>query len=210
MFHAVDQASLGEMDTLRRSMFVDRARQFIGRHKWSLNLDASGFEVDEYDDALTTYCVVAAGGRHLASVRLRPAATGCMVDRHFPALWNGNAARLRNGVEITRFCASPALSPDDRLTAVSDLLLGLCRHCQRRGIENFFGVVFPSVARVIKQAGWPAEILSAIQDPSGTLLLSQWVPSDLVVWDIQERRELREELWARRREEVVEERRLVA
>lgn len=201
MFFALNYDSLVQNAAIHHSMFVDRAQQFVVRHKWPLRLDGSGLEVDEYDDPLATYCVVTDGIRHLASVRLRPAATDSMVEQHFPELWHGMEA-LREGVEITRFCAAPSLSPDARLTVVSDLLLGLCRHCQRAGIGSVFGVVFPAVARVLKQAGWPGEVLNATQDADATLLLARWVPDDLVAWSIQECRELREETWRRRRHAI--------
>jgi N-acyl-L-homoserine lactone synthetase len=201
MFLALDQASLARHAPLHRSMLLDRAQQFVVRHRWPLHLDAAGLEVDEYDDGAATYCVVAEGGRHLASARLRQAAQGCMVERSFPALWQ---PQLAAEMEITRFCASPSLSPDERLTAVSELLLGLCRHCQREGIQSFFGIVFPAMARALRQAGWPAEILGRTQAADGTLLLARWMPSEMVAWDIQERREFREEAWDRRRERAQE------
>ncbi|MFO1208458.1 MAG: acyl-homoserine-lactone synthase [Amaricoccus sp.] len=199
MFLALDQAALSESSPLRRSMFAHRAGQFVERHGWPLRLDAEGLEVDEYDDRAATYCLVEQGGRHVASVRLRPAETGCMVEDHFPELWLRGRG-LRKGIEITRFCAAPGLAPDDRLTAVSDLLLGLCRHCQRTGIASIFGVVFPPVARVIRQAGWTGAVLNETGSADGRLLLMQWTPAETVAWAIQERRELREEIWARRRE----------
>ena len=87
-----------------------------------------------------------------------------MVERYFPNLWRPD---LGDSVEITRFCASPRLTPDERLTAVSDLLLGLCRHCQRERIETFFGIVFPAMARALQQAGWPAELLAQKQGGYG-------------------------------------------
>jgi acyl homoserine lactone synthase len=199
MFFAADQASLQGLAGIRQSMFVDRAAQFVTRHKWPLRLDAAGFEVDEYDDARTTYCVVADAGRHLASLRLRPAAAGSMVEKHFPELWLSAEGRLVDCAEVTRFCAAPTLSADDRIAAVSDLLLGLCRHCQRSKIRSVFGVVFPSVARVIRQAGWLGELLSESRGEE-VLRLVQWTPSELVAWTIQERREQQEEICARRRE----------
>ena len=55
------------------------------------------------------------------------------------------------------------------------------------------------MARVIRQAGWPGSILNRVQEGETTLLLVAWVPGDLVAWSIQERRELREELWEHRR-----------
>ena len=200
MFCTLDHSEFNREPTMLQSMLMDRTRQFVSRHNWPLRLDAAGVETDEYDDGLTTYCLVTEAGLHRASVRLRPAAAGSMVERHFPALWQ---ADLRTGVEITRFCAAPDLSPDDRLTAVADLLLGLCRHCQRTGIGSFFGVVFPAVARVMKQAGWPAVVLNQTRGADGSLLLARWTPSNLVAWSIQERRELREEIWAKRRETSV-------
>ncbi len=199
MFLAIDSAGLAACRGLRRSMFAHRAGQFVGRHGWPLRLDAQGLEIDEYDDEAATYCMVEEEGRHRASARLRPAATGCMVEDHFPALWLRGRS-LRREVEISRFCAAPGLGPDERLTAVSDLLLGLCRHCQRNDIGSIFGVVFPSVARVIRQAGWAGKVLNEARGADENLMLVQWTPSELVAWAIQERRELREEIWARRRE----------
>jgi N-acyl-L-homoserine lactone synthetase len=94
---------------------------------------------------------------------------------------------------------------------VSELLLGLCRHCRRAGIGSIFGVVFPAVARVIRQAGWTGAVLNEMRGAEGSLLLMQWTPGELVAWTIQEKRELREEIWARRRDEAVQlERLLVA
>jgi N-acyl-L-homoserine lactone synthetase len=199
MFFGLSYDQLTQRDGLRRTMFLDRGRQFVERHRWPLRLDATGLEIDEYDDREATYCVVTEGSRHLSSARLRPAARGCMVERYFPNLWRPD---LGDSVEITRFCASPRLTPDERLTAVSDLLLGLCRHCQRERIETFFGIVFPAMARALQQAGWPAELLAQKQGATGTLLLARWTPSEMVAWNIQERRELREEAWARRRRAV--------
>jgi hypothetical protein len=50
--------------------------------------------------------------------------------------------------------------------------------------------------------GAPSSIARAVATtPLGVrLLLVEWVLGDLVAWSIQERRELREELWAHRRE----------
>ncbi len=206
MFLAVDQAELAEIPALRRSMLGHRAGQFVRRHGWPLRLDAEGLEIDEYDDGRATYCVVEDEGRHLASVRLRPAASGCMVEEHFPELWLRGQG-LRGGVEITRFCAAcaaPGLGADERLTAVSELLLGLCRHCRRAGIGSIFGVVFPAVARVIRQAGWAGTVHNEMRGAEASLLLVQWTPSELVAWAIQEKRELREEIWARRRDEAAQ------
>lgn len=199
MFHAVNLSALAGLTSVHDSMFEDRATQFIDRHKWPLYRAASGFEVDEFDDAISTYCVTEANGRHQASLRIRAADAGSMVEKHFAPLWDRASERLRGRVEVTRFCAAPHLTPDERLAAVSDLLLGLCRHCQRSGAPTIFGVVFPAVARVIRQSGWTPLILDRMTDACGTLLLCEWTASEMVAWDIQERRELRERSWFDRR-----------
>ncbi len=199
MFHAIPLKDLEKMRRIHDTMFADRAEQFVWRHKWPLKVSAAGFEIDDFDDAFTTYCVTAEEGRHEASLRLRPADAGSMVERHFPALWTRAADRLCGGTEVTRFCAAPTLTPDQRLAAVSDLLLGLCRHCQRTGTTTFFGVVFPSVLRVIRQSGWAPVVIDRMADPSGTLLLCEWTASERVAWNIQECREAREANWTDRR-----------
>lgn len=204
MFFTIDHAGLERDRVLLRSMRADRTQQFVTRHQWQLQLDEFGLESDEYDDDLTTYCLVA-DSRHRASLRLRPARRGSMVERHFPSLWQ---PELRASVEVTRFCAAPFLSPDERALAVSELLLGMCRHCQRMKVDSVFGVVFPAVARVIEQAGWPGVRLNEMRSADGLLLLLRWTPSDLAAWNIQARFEAREE--ARLRRAVAPARRLAA
>jgi len=210
MFHAVDLDEVRMMRTVGPSMFKDRALQFVTRHEWPLKLRPDGLEVDQFDDDRTTYCIVEERGRHLASVRLRPARAGSMVESCFPELWRDSASRLRDGHEVTRFCTTPGLSAERRLEVVSDLLLGLCRHCRATGVDSFFGIVFPAVARSLRQTGWPARVLDQSRDPSGTLLLAQWAATELVAWDIQERREFREALMRDRKLPVTEVEQLVA
>jgi N-acyl-L-homoserine lactone synthetase len=195
LFSALYHSDLEQKRDLFCSMLSDRAQQFVARLKWPLKIDECGLERDEYDDNFATYCVVAESGVHRASLRLREAGRGSMVERYFSNLWQ---PELRSSVEITRFCAAPFLSPQSRALAVSELLLGMCRHCQRKKIESLFGVVFPAVARVIEQAGWPGVRLNGMRTAEGLLLLMRWTPNDLVAWSIQERFEVREESRVRR------------
>ena len=69
-------------------------------------------------------------------------------------------------------------------------------------VAELFGVVFPAVARVLNQAGWPAESITSIHQNGEILLLGKWKPSELVAWNIQERREIREEAWRRRQRSI--------
>jgi acyl-homoserine lactone synthase len=193
MFRIFSHGEILTVSGVHRSMLADRGRQFVGRHKWPLDLIEAKYEMDEFDDERITYCVIEEEGEHLASLRLRSAETGSMAEKYFPSLWGDLGPRLRAQVEVTRFCAKPALSSERRLAAVSDLLLGLCRHCQQSEIPSFFGVVFPAAARVLNQAGWTAHILKQTYDARGSLLLAEWKVSEFVAWRIQEKREIREE-----------------
>lgn len=191
MFYAMSSETLLTHANLRASMLRDRAHQFVTRHHWRLCVDAKGFELDEYDDDATTYCMVENNGRHAASLRLRAEEDGSMVEAHFPELWNESGEHLKNTAEVTRFCASPSLAGECRDAAISDLLLGLCRYCIREDIPSFFGVVFPSVARVLASLGWRPEIRSKAKHDGLTLFLCEWRASEFVAWDIQEALERR-------------------
>jgi len=190
MFVASNLSWLMKHADVYHSMLRDRGRQFVTRHRWTLELDESGLERDAFDDGLTQYCIWMKDGRHAASLRLRRAKYGSMAEVHFPALWR---RELSSAVEITRLCASPYLAAEDQSRAVSDLLIGLCRYCQRYDINSLFGIVFPSALRAIRRSGWAADVLESHETSDGPLLLAQWKPSELVAWNIEERTAKREE-----------------
>jgi N-acyl-L-homoserine lactone synthetase len=129
--------------------------------------------------------VLTEGERHLASVRLRYARHGSMVERHFPALWRRHSGELGRLPEVTRLCTAPRPMPEWRREALGELLVGLCGHCLRAGTGRFFGVVYPSVARGLARAGWEPEALDRIEMPDETLVLATWQVSHRVYWDLQ-------------------------
>jgi acyl homoserine lactone synthase len=186
MFHTMTQSQQGQRQMLWESMFRDRAAQFVSRHKWGLRVDERGFEVDEFDDVDTRYFISASDDYHLASLRLRPQAAGTMVETHFPDLWEAASDRMVGCHEVTRFCASDALDSSQRIDAIAELLLGLCRHCMHEGIERFHAIVYPSVARLLKMIGWPPEVLAKSRRDGRVVYLCEWVPSEAVCWDIQD------------------------
>jgi len=130
--------------------------------------------------------VVSNAGGHAASLRLRAARDGNMVEQAFPALWAQHGQDLRTLPEVTRLCATPALSGLQRRLAVSRLLLGLCRHCRADGHPTIFGLIFPSVGRTLTRAGWPPEIVASQPHGNQTLLLARWTATAVVDWTLQE------------------------
>lgn len=184
MFQVVSFAELVATPSLRESMLRHRAVQFVDRHGWKLQLTGA-LEIDAFDRAGTGYCVLSHDSRHVASIRLRHAADGSMVEQHFPAFWNHQSDLLRDLPEVTRLCIAPRSAPEWCREALGELLLGLCCHCLRTGIDRFFGVVYPSVARSLERAGWTPEILEEFETPDGRLLLATWRVSHRVHWDLQ-------------------------
>ena len=189
MLKVLDHSRLVHHPRLADSMLRDRAAQFVERHGWNLSLGPDGREEDEFDAPGTLYCILEERGRHLASVRLRPARDGSMVERHFRPLWDTFGPELHSGWEVTRLLLAPGRAGQD---ALGELLIGLCGLCLRHGIPSFFGVVFPSVGRVLSRAGWPPRVLGRLERDRETLLLASWEATHLVHWTLQARQDERQ------------------
>jgi acyl homoserine lactone synthase len=188
MLKVLDHSRLTQDPRLADSMLRDRAAQFVERHGWNLSLGPDGHEVDEFDAPGTIYCILEEDRRHLASVRLRPARDGSMVERHFRPLWDAFGPELHPSWEVTRLLLAPGRAGQN---ALGELLIGLCGLCLRQGIPSFFGVVFPSVARVLSRAGWAPRILGRLERDGETLLLASWQATHLVHWTLQARQDSR-------------------
>jgi acyl homoserine lactone synthase len=188
MLKVLDHSRLTQDPRLADSMLRDRAAQFVERHGWNLSLGPEGHEVDEFDAPGTIYCILEEDRRHLASVRLRPARDGSMVERHFRPLWDAFGPELHPSWEVTRLLLAPGRAGQN---ALGELLIGLCGLCLRQGIPSFFGVVFPSVARVLSRAGWAPRILGRLERDGETLLLASWQATHLVHWTLQARQDSR-------------------
>lgn len=186
MLNVLDHEDFDRFARLRDSMFRDRAAQFIARHQWDLPLAPGGHEVDEFDGPGTLYCVIEEGMRHVASVRLRAARDGSMVERHFAPLWDRFAPELRDKWEVTRLLVAP--NPGGK-GMIGELLIGLCELCLRRSIPSFFGVVFPAVARTLARAGWAPRVLGRMEHGGQDLLLCVWEATHVVHWELQTRHE---------------------
>lgn len=184
---------------LRCEMLRDRASQFVERLNWDLRIFENGGEIDRYDGPGTIYVVVVRDGRHAGSLRLRAPSNGTMTEHIFGALWFQAAENLRSAFEVTRFCVSPKLGPDIRTEVVAELLLGLCRYCLQNHIQFVFGIVFPSVVRVLSRAGWRGEHLASDVRATEHLILMSWEVSEYIAWEIQDRMaQILDKRWAKR------------
>ena len=90
---------------LAASMFRDRADQFKTRLNWDVNVDAQGFERDEYDELNPLYVIWEnADGTHGGSMRFLPTTGRVMVNDHFPHLLGDGVITSPVIWECTRFC----------------------------------------------------------------------------------------------------------
>lgn len=198
MFRVLEFEEICQQHVLRASMLAHRTDQFVARHRWPLETDRFGVEVDEYDAPGTQYCVVERYGHHLASLRLRPARAQSMTETAFHELWDAADGKIQGSTEVSRLCYAPGLTAMEQFDALSDLALGLCRHCSAAGVTSIFGVVFPAVLKLMKRIAWPPNVLGQCQSPTGPLLLVEWQASEFMVWELQERRAEREAMIAAR------------
>ena len=77
-------------ERLAAEMFRDRADQFKIRLNWEVNVDAHGFERDEYNDLNPLYVIWEnADGTHVGSMRFLPTVGRVMVNDHFSHLLGG-------------------------------------------------------------------------------------------------------------------------
>jgi acyl homoserine lactone synthase len=141
---------------LAASMFRDRADQFKTRMNWDVNVDAQGFERDEYDEINPLYVIWEnADGTHGGSMRFLPTTGRVMVNDHFPHLLGDGVITSPVIWECTRFCLAQGASP--RATAA--LMLAGGEIMEGFGIEHFAGVFDARMVRIYRMIGSSPEVL---------------------------------------------------
>jgi acyl homoserine lactone synthase len=186
VFEVLSYEALLTDPKIRRAVHFDRMQQFHDRHGWAVSVTCDGLEIDQFDASGTTYCMVRAGSFHHASLRLRDASDGNMVEQAFGQFWANHGRDLRDKVEVTRLVSSYHVQGTFRQLSVAELLLGMCRHSRKYGQPELFGVVFPSVARTLKRIGWEPDIIDSMDHGRSKLLLARWTASAQVDWALQE------------------------
>ena len=161
---------------LENDIFSDRRRQFVDRLQWDLCLTRTGHEVDEYDDAESTYLVVHKHDKHMGSCRVRPTTSSTMVTDHFYDSFPDapHFLRMQKGklYELTRFCRSPDISSGQSKEMLRQLCLLLDGFRTQKKLSGFIAVVFPKVARFMDTIGMRYIVISdAIVNGQPTYLI---------------------------------------
>ena len=150
---------LKALPKLRNSMFRDRAQQFKTRLKWDVRVDATGFEVDEYDQMNPLYVIwQMPDGTHGGSMRLLPTTGDTMVNDHFLHLTDDVRIQSPLVWECTRFCLSP--NADGQAAEIAAALLGAgCELGLRFGLSDAVGVFDTRMVRIYRRIGWEPTVL---------------------------------------------------
>ncbi|WP_299508180.1 acyl-homoserine-lactone synthase [uncultured Roseobacter sp.] len=145
-------------------IFADRKKQFVDRLNWDLCVNASGHEIDEYDDALSDYLVVHDEERHIGSCRVRSVEHSTMIVDHFLEVFPNAEILLEmqkeRVYELTRFCRSPDISADESKHMLLKIAQLMDAYRDLRSLTGFLAVVFPKVARFMDKIGMRYLMLS--------------------------------------------------
>lgn len=158
MIHFIYGADLwSEFPTAAAEMFRDRAEQFHRRLGWDVQVDAQGFERDEYDANNPLYVIFTdRAGRHAGSMRLLPTSGETMVNDIFPHLAGGKIQSPRIW-ECTRFC----LAPSAPATVAAALFLACAQIAKNFAVDSCLGVFDARMVRIYSRLGSSPEILGS-------------------------------------------------
>jgi acyl homoserine lactone synthase len=173
MLRYIYAEELNDYPKLRDTMFRDRATQFKERLKWDVNVDAQGYERDEYDALNPLYVVwIMPNGSHGGSMRVLPTTERVMVNDHFADVI-GHDIQSEHIWETTRFCLSPDLT-EDSVQVSAALMLAGCQIGISQGLESMIAIFDPRMVRVYRRLGWPPQILGSVGEGRDKICAGAW------------------------------------
>lgn len=169
---------LNAFPKLRDSMFRDRAQQFKTRLKWEVTVDATGYEIDEYDAMNPLYVIwEMEDGTHGGSMRLLPTTGDTMVNDHFLDLTEGVKIQSPLIWECTRYCISPRI--EHGIAEIAAGLLGAgCQLGLEFGLTDSIGVFDARMVRIYRRIGWEPTVLGTKGDGKDKVSVGLWEVSD--------------------------------
>jgi acyl homoserine lactone synthase len=181
MIRFVSARDLSFDSPLRRSMFIDRTKQFRDRLKWDVTVDSDGQERDQYDDLNPIYVIwEREDGLHGGSMRFLPTLGRCMVNEHFLHLTKGNAIVNPYIWECTRFC----LASESGGNVAAALMLAGGELMQRLGLEKFVGVFDARMVRIYRRIGATPEVIGSAGSGRDQVNVGLWQASDSLKKDV--------------------------
>lgn len=157
---------LGNLYGLRKEVFADRLN-------WRVNI-CGEHEVDEYDNAHSTYLVGTCSGVSLASLRLINTVYPYMVEGPFRSFFGHTLPKNCRIAESSRFFVDKTRSRAlglGQLGLTEMLLLAMHTYAARAGLESIITVVSQAMSRIVRKAGWHYEILDSGEASPGEKVL---------------------------------------
>jgi N-acyl-L-homoserine lactone synthetase len=177
MIRYVTGKELPSFPLLQETMFRDRAVQFRHRLGWEVEVDANGWEQDDYDLLNPIYVIwQMPNGRHGGSMRFLPTVGRTMINDHFRHLSGGRAVSHPKMWECTRFC----LSEDADSNASAALLLGGAQLGVGFGLARAVGVFDARMVRIYRLLGWQPAVLGSAGKGADAISLGVWEFSEEV------------------------------
>ncbi|WP_435311310.1 acyl-homoserine-lactone synthase [Primorskyibacter sedentarius] len=156
---------------LRDSMFRDRADQFKARLGWEVNVDADGYERDEYDALNPLYVIWQKPcGSHGGSMRLLPTTGRTMVNDHFKDITGGVHIESPLIWECTRFCLSRDAAPG----AAAALMLAGGEVMNGFGLRHYVGVFDARMVRIYRMIGAEPDVLGTTGKGRDAISVGLW------------------------------------
>lgn len=170
-FYNVDHSNasqelLGNLYSLRKEVFADRLN-------WRVNI-CGGHEVDEYDNAFSTYLVGTCSGVPLASLRLINTVYPYMVEGPFRSFFGHTLPKNVRIAESSRFFVDKTRSRAlglGRFALTEMLLLAMHTYAARSGLDSIITVVSQAMSRIVRKAGWHYEVLDSGEASPGEKVL---------------------------------------
>ena len=162
---------------LQASMHRDRADQFGRRLQWAVDVDARGWERDEYDHADTLYVIwVLPDGSHGGSMRFLPTTSAVMVNDHFANLLPDGPIRDPLIWECTRFCLRDGVP--SRVAAA--LMLAGGELMRAHHLTHLLGVFDARMVRIYRMIGASPDVLGSAGDGRDRISVGLWAfrPTD--------------------------------
>lgn len=156
---------------LRRTMFQDRADQFKTRLGWDVDIDANGYETDDYDHYNPLYVIwEMPDGSHGGSMRFLPTTGRVMVNDVFSHLIGDTTISSPLIWECTRFCLSRKAGSN----VAAALMLAGGEIMSGFGIRHFVGVFDARMERIYRLIGSSPEVLGSTGEGRERISVGLW------------------------------------
>lgn len=171
MLRYLNGDALSNFPKLRDGMHRDRAAQFRDRLKWDVQVDAAGFERDQYDDLNPLYVIwEMPDGTHGGSMRFLPTSGRTMVHEHFPALLGGADIRSDHIWECTRFCIAKGAGAN----IAAALMLAGGELMRAFELTHLLGVFDARMVRIYKMIGASPQVLGSSGEGRDKISVGLW------------------------------------